>query len=132
MLLMALLLGGVVFGDVALATDLTQNVTEQINAGADAAGFDRSAAADPRQVVTQIIQVALSFVAVLLIILILFAGFWYVTAGGDESKVEKAQKTLRSAIVGFVIVTLAYGITIAVSTYALRAQTRTYNAQGYQ
>jgi len=119
---------GVLHSEGSVLAGLTENVTEQINVGADAAGFDRGVTADPRQIIAQVIGVALGFVASFLIILILLSGFWFITARGDESKVEKAKKTLRSAIIGFIIVSLGYSITVAVSTYARRAQTRTFQS----
>ena len=37
----------------------------------------------------------------------LMAGFTYLTAGGDKAKVEKAQKTMTTSIIGFGIVVFA-------------------------
>jgi hypothetical protein len=44
------------------------------------------------------------------------SGYWLITARGDESKVEKAQATIRSAIIGLAIVLMAYGITLFVTS----------------
>ena len=44
------------------------------------------------------------------IIMILYAAFLYMTAGGDDSKIEKAKKTLVWGIVGIIVAISAYGI----------------------
>jgi hypothetical protein len=41
----------------------------------------------------------------------LVSGYWLLTARGDESKVEKAQATIRRAVIGMIIVLAAYSIT---------------------
>jgi heme/copper-type cytochrome/quinol oxidase subunit 2 len=44
------------------------------------------------------------------IIMMLYAAFLYMTSGGDDSKIEKAKKTLVWGIVGIIVALLAYGI----------------------
>jgi uncharacterized BrkB/YihY/UPF0761 family membrane protein len=45
--------------------------------------------------------------ALVAVILIVVAGYTFITSAGDAEKVEKAQKTLTAAIVGMIIVFLA-------------------------
>lgn len=45
------------------------------------------------------------------VIMILYAAFLYMTAGGSEEKISKAHKALTYAIVGLAILFLAWGIT---------------------
>ena len=96
-----------------LAANLRQQISGQVSAGAESAGFGE--AKDPRQIVAEVIQIALGVTGTIFIILILIAGYWYITAKGDESKVEKATKTLRGAIIGLIVVLMAYSITRFVS-----------------
>lgn len=42
---------------------------------------------------------------------ILFAGFNYITAGGDKGKTEQAQQMLNYGILGIVVIAVAYLIT---------------------
>lgn len=52
------------------------------------------------------------FVAgVIAVLVIIFAGFMYVTSGGDAAAVAKAKNALLYAIVGLVVVALAFVIT---------------------
>lgn len=69
---------------------------------------------DPRAIVAKIITVALSLLGVIFLVLTVYAGFQWMTAGGEESKVEEATKLLKNAVIGLVIVILAYSITVFV------------------
>lgn len=58
-----------------------------------------------------IILQILSLVGVLFIILMIYAGILWMTAKGDEKKVEKATSIIKQAIIGIIIVLAAYAIT---------------------
>jgi predicted PurR-regulated permease PerM len=45
-----------------------------------------------------------------------YAGFTWMTARGEEKKVKEAEGTIKAAVIGIVIVALAYGITSYVLT----------------
>ncbi len=49
-------------------------------------------------------------IAVLGVVVILYAAFLYMTAGGDEEKVAKAKKTLMAGVIGVALAIIAYGI----------------------
>ncbi len=59
----------------------------------------------------QIIGAILSFIGVILMILIIFAGFLWMTATGNEKQTERAKNILTSAIIGLIIILSAYAIT---------------------
>lgn len=63
------------------------------------------------QLVAQIIRVALSFLAIIFLVLIVFAGFKWMTAGGNEEQIKKSTATIKAAVIGLVIVLAAYTIT---------------------
>lgn len=54
-------------------------------------------------VITTVINIISAFVGVVAVIMIIFAGFKYVTSGGDSSKIGSAKNTLVYAIVGLVV-----------------------------
>lgn len=54
------------------------------------------------------------FLAALSILVIVIAGIMYITAGGDESRIDNAKKWLLYAIIGLVVSLLAYVIVYAV------------------
>ncbi len=58
-----------------------------------------------------VVKAALSFVGVIFLILMVYAGYLWMTARGDEGKVDKATDIIRAAIIGFIITMGAYSIT---------------------
>lgn len=57
-----------------------------------------------------IINVVLGFLGILLLFYMLYAGFLWMTAGGDEKKVTKAIDIIKQAIIGLVIIVAAFAI----------------------
>lgn len=54
-----------------------------------------------------VINLAVGLAALVCVGILIFSGYMYITAAGDESKVEKAGKSLTYAIVGLVICFIA-------------------------
>lgn len=57
------------------------------------------------------IKAFLSLLGMIFVILMVLAGYHWMTAAGDEQKVEKAKSTIKQAIIGLVVVLGAYAIT---------------------
>jgi len=72
------------------------------------------------KVVTNILSFIVGFVAVIMII---FSGFKYITAGGDSNGISSAKNSLIYAIVGLVIVAVAQVIVHVALTQASTAST---------
>jgi hypothetical protein len=53
---------------------------------------------DPRDVVTRIINIALGFLGIIAVVIVLLGGFKWMTAGGNEDKVEEAKKILGAVL----------------------------------
>lgn len=66
--------------------------------------------ADLPTIIINIINIVLGFVGIVCIILIIFGGFKYMTAGGKEETMQDAKKILYGAIVGLIIVFAAWAI----------------------
>ncbi len=66
------------------------------------------------QVVGSVISGALAILGVVFLVLIVYGGYLWMIARGDESKVEKAKDTISRSIIGLVIVLAAYAITFFV------------------
>jgi len=66
---------------------------------------------DLRITIGRIVQIFLGFLGVLAVILIIYAGFLWMTAGGDSGKVDKAKDYIKNAVIGMVIILAAYIIT---------------------
>lgn len=63
------------------------------------------------QLLGQVVSGLLGVVGALFLILILYGGVQYMTAGGDKAKVEKATMTIRNAILGLLVIAASYAIT---------------------
>lgn len=103
------LLAFLIFPSLSLAADLTPV------AGLDSAAPDALKKSGTIEVVVgQMISALLSMLAVIFIILIIYAGFLWMTASGEESKIKKAKDIIIAATIGLVIVLASYSITIFV------------------
>jgi len=60
--------------------------------------------------VGRFINVFLSVLGIIFVVLVVYAGFLYMTAGGNEDGVKKAKRLLAQAIIGIVIIVTAYAI----------------------
>lgn len=72
-------------------------------------------------VVATIIKAILGIFGTIFVVLIILAGFKYMTAGGNEEKVREAVSQIRNAAIGLLIVLAAFSITVFVTNSALRA-----------
>jgi len=64
------------------------------------------------QRISSFISIFLSFLGVIFMILMLYGGYNWMTAAGDEKKVDKAKDTIRAAVIGLVIVIASYAISV--------------------
>ena len=59
------------------------------------------------QLIKRILDFAIGFAVVVCVIILIFAGYQYMTANGDENKIQTATKSLTWAIVGLVVCFIA-------------------------
>ena len=71
---------------------------------------------DPRLVVARIINVALGILGTIAVVLIVYAGFLWMTAGGNDEQAGKAKSIIFASIIGLVIILSAY----AISTFVVK------------
>jgi len=62
------------------------------------------------EIIGTVIQMALSLLGVIFLVLMLYAGYHWMTAQGEEEKVNKAKDTITRAIIGLIIVVGSYAI----------------------
>jgi hypothetical protein len=73
-----------------------------------------------------LIKSAIGILGIVFLILIVYAGYVWMTARGDEKVVTKAKDTLQRAIIGLIIVVAAYAIT----TFLFSRITRSVTGSG--
>jgi len=67
--------------------------------------------ANVKDLVVEVIKIILSFIGLIMTVVIIWAGFRWMTAGGDEKKVETAKSQLTAAVIGIIIILAAWMIT---------------------
>ena len=63
----------------------------------------------------QIIRVFLLFAGAIAVVFLVVGGFQYVASRGNEEAAEKAKKTITNAIIGLIIIVMAYAIVTIVN-----------------
>ena len=106
------LAAGLLFATPARA-NLAETAGKQIKASGQSAGLvgKTGKTVDPRVAAAEIIQMLLQLLGIIFVCLVVLAGFWLITAKGDEGKIEKAHNTIQAAIIGLIIILISYGIT---------------------
>lgn len=92
-----------------LDSNVVQKINDNVGSVQTQAGYDPDLSLG--QVVAIVIRGFLGLLGVIFIILIVLAGYNWMTAAGDEEKIKKATSTIRSAIIGLLIIIAAYAIT---------------------
>jgi len=78
---------------------------------------------DIRVMIARIINVALGLLGIVALLLILYGGFLWMTAGGEAERVEKAKKVLINAVIGLAIILTSFAISQFVLNSLIEATT---------
>lgn len=68
------------------------------------------------EIIGSIINVFLGFLGIIFLVLLLYAGFLWMTAQGEPKQVEKAKEILKQSIIGLIIIVAAFAISNFVLT----------------
>jgi Zn-dependent protease with chaperone function len=74
------------------------------------AAADFSIVTDHKNVLVVIINTLMSLMGIIFISLMIYGGYLWMTARGNEEKVEKSKKLITAAVIGLVVVLSAYVI----------------------
>jgi hypothetical protein len=61
--------------------------------------------------VLQIIRILLGLLGIITVCLVIFAGFKWMTAGGNEEQIKDAKSMLKNAVIGLAIILMSWSIT---------------------
>lgn len=111
-----LLLAVIVFGAVLVSAPLAVDAVDlgQIlaNKTATKSGFSGTTSDTTlAETIGTIIQTLLSFVGVIFLVLMVYAGFLWMTARGEEGQVDKAKDIITTSVIGLTVTLSAYAIT---------------------
>jgi hypothetical protein len=76
---------------------------------------------DPKRIASAVIQVMLGFLGVIAVILILFGGFKWMTAAGNEDNIDQAKDLITAGVIGLLIVLAAFAVSVFVLNALLGA-----------
>lgn len=79
--------------------------------GLDCGSYSGLSPRDPRLIASRIINVMLSLLGILATSIIVFAGFKWMTAGGNSDQAQSARNILVAAVIGLIIIFSAASIT---------------------
>jgi len=100
------------------AYDFTMDSGVAVTAGGGA-GYDVAKNSLPEKI-GNYIAIALSLMGVIFLCLAIYGGFLWMTARGEESKAEEAQKIIRNGVIGIIVILAAYSVTMFVSNLMLK------------
>ncbi len=75
------------------------------------------------EIIGIIINTFLALLGVIFVVLIILAGYNWMTAQGEEEKITKAKDTIKASIIGLIIVVGAFAIWAFVSNYLVGGTT---------
>ncbi len=78
---------------------------------------------DIRIMVARLIRIILELLGIIAVVIIIIAGFRWMTAGGDEAKVESSKKQLTNGLIGLFIIIAAFSIATFVLNQLIYATT---------
>lgn len=64
----------------------------------------------PIETATSLINFGMTFLALIAVVIVIAAGFKWMTAGGSDEKITEAKKLMTAGVVGIVIILSAWGI----------------------
>ena len=92
---------------------MRQLLTYELPKYSDIPGFEKFKFADAKigDIVSALLTYIFRLAGIILFIFLILGGFELLTSGGNPEKAKKAQGRITSALIGFLIIFLAYWIT---------------------
>jgi amino acid transporter len=84
-------------------------------------GLAEAAEEDVRDTAVEIVKYLLTFLALIAVIIVLYGGFVWMTAAGNEDRVKKAKNIIVAGIIGLAIILAAFAIVQFVVDIAYKA-----------
>jgi len=66
---------------------------------------------DVKVIVLNLIKTALTFIAIIMVVLLIIDGFKYMTSAGNETKIKETLGQIQALAIGLVIIMTSWGIT---------------------
>jgi len=100
----------ILFAPLALhAQDFTGQLDD---AATEVYGSEDADAGDYQYIISNVINTLLGILGVLFLLLMIYAGFLWMTAGGNTDQVDKAKKILVNTSIGLIILIISYSASV--------------------
>jgi len=73
-------------------------------------GINNTDITDPREMAVNVVRFFMTFLGIIAVCIILYGGFIWMTAAGNEDKVAKAKKIIVAGAIGLAVIISAYVI----------------------
>lgn len=126
-LLLAVMVLGLLASPIFAQTTITDNMRDVINKPGvlSLPSIDKDLKGGAQTIIGNIINAFLGLFGAFFLILVIYGGFKWMNAKGNQEEMDKAKKILQSAIIGFIIVMMAYAISFFVASALEGAATAT-------
>lgn len=98
-------------GAQSTSTGSGSSVTQGIDVVGEELGLPTT---DIRVIIARVIRIALGLLGMVFLVLILYGGYLWMTAGGNDEQINSAKKVLLNGTVGLLIILSAYSIVLLV------------------
>ena len=107
-------------GPVSAATAL-EKFNASLNDTADPAGYDTEEGDSLEAKIGQAIKLVLSMIGVIFLVLMIYGGYIWMMARGNESETQKAKTIIQNSLIGLIIIIAAYAITSYIMDFTIYA-----------
>lgn len=88
----------------------TDKVSAPLREAGDVAGYQVDTTVTIEDTIAAVINIVLSFLGVIFLLLMIYGGYIWMMARGNEQEVEKAQGIIKAAVVGVIVVVSSYAL----------------------
>lgn len=85
-------------------------VFAQASLGIEAGAATGLGSRDLKEIIASVVRIILGFLGIIAVIIIIYGGYTWMTAAGNEDKISNAKRILVNAVIGLVIILAAFGI----------------------
>ena len=111
---LSLTFAGIIYASTTHAAGTLGDWKKKLTTSAGKAGIkEETASLDV--IIGNVIQVALSFIGLIFLVLMVYAGYLWMTARENEEQATKAKTIIRTTLIGLVITLSAYAITYLIT-----------------
>jgi hypothetical protein len=102
-------------------TSVGMDIGTQLQAAGGSQGAGLGNPTDPRVTAMLLIRSLLRLISIIVFCYMLYAGFRWMTAGGNDEQITEAKKIIRNCVIGLAVILSSYSITYFAVTLALGA-----------